>query len=73
MSLLPGKARKLEWFRPVFAEDVLVGKAEITSLTIINRHNGIAELTTEVYNQEDKLVMRNVMEIVVKRKPGENR
>lgn len=70
-ELVAGKTSKLDWYKPVFAEDVLVGVAEITSLSVINRHNGIAELTTKVYDQNDELVMKNVMEIVVKRRPEE--
>lgn len=70
-ELVGGKTSKFEWFKPVFPDDVLAGKAEITSLTIKNQHNGLAELTVEVYNQKDELVMINVMAIVVKRRNGE--
>ncbi len=32
-ELLAGKSTKIEWLKPVFADDVLTGKATVTSLT----------------------------------------
>ena len=32
-ELLAGKSTKIEWLKPVFAEDVLTGKAVVTKLT----------------------------------------
>lgn len=32
-ELIAGKSTKIEWFKPVFPDDVLTGKATITSLT----------------------------------------
>ena len=65
-ELVAGKSTKIEWFRPVFAEDVLTGKAKITRIQRRNPYNGIAELTTEVYNQNGELVLTNVTESVVR-------
>jgi len=65
-ELLVGKSTKIEWLKPVFAEDVLTGKVTITKLEKRSAKNGLVELTTEIYNQNDVLVMTNVTEAVVK-------
>lgn len=65
-ELIAGKSTKIEWFKPVFADDVLSSKATISSLTKRNEKNGIVELSIEVYNQHDELVLTNVTEAIVK-------
>ena len=65
-ELLAGKSTKIEWFKPVFANDYLHAKATITSLVKRNEKNGIAELTFEVYNQNNELVLTNITEAIVK-------
>ena len=67
-QLLAGKSTKIEWFKPVFAGDVLSGKATITKLTPRNAKNGIVEVTIDVYNQEGVLVLSGKAEAVVKNK-----
>ena len=68
-ELLAGKSTKIEWLKPVFADDVLVGKATITNLVKRNAKNGLVEITVEAYNQNGVLVLTNVTEAVVKCKP----
>lgn len=65
-ELLAGKSTKIEWHKPVFAGDVLTGKGRVSKLTRRSERNGIVELTFEVYNQKDELVLTNVTEAVVK-------
>ena len=65
-ELLAGKSTKIEWHKPVYAEDVLHGKAEITNLVKRNARNGLVEITIHAYNQHDELVLSNVTEAVVK-------
>ena len=65
-ELIAGKSTKIEWFKPVFAEDVLKGKARIGSITRRNAYNGIAEVIIDVYNQHGELVLTDVTESVVK-------
>lgn len=65
-ALLAGKSTKIEWFKPVYANDVLTGKATITKLTPRNPKNGIVEISIEAYNQNGDLVLTNVTEAVVK-------
>ncbi len=65
-QLLAGKSTKIEWLKPVYAGDVLTGKATITRLTKRNEKNGVAELTITVYNQKGDLVLTNVTEAIVK-------
>lgn len=67
-ELLAGRSSRIEWFKPVFADDVLTGKAEITNLVERNEKNGLVELTIKVYNQDGELVMSNVTDSVVKRR-----
>lgn len=68
-ELIAGKSAKIEWFKPVFADDVLTGKARISNIIRRNTYNGIAELTIDVFNQHGELVLSNVTESVVKYKP----
>ena len=65
-ELLAGKSTRIEWHKPVYAEDVLYGKATITNLTRRSPRNGIAEITIEVYNQNNVHVLSNVTEAIVK-------
>ena len=67
-ELLAGKSTKIEWLKPVFAGDVLTGRAEITALTPRNAKNGIVEITIEARNQDGVLVLTDVTEAIVKRK-----
>ncbi len=65
-ELLAGKSTKIEWFKPVYAEDVLTGKAVISNLTKRNEKNGIVEITFYVHNQHGDLVLTDVTEAIVK-------
>ena len=65
-ELLAGKSTKIEWLKPVFADDVLVGKAKITNLVKRNEKNGLVEITMDVYNQNGEIVLTNVTEAIVK-------
>lgn len=65
-ELLAGKSTKIEWIKPVFADDVLTGTATITRLEKRNPKNGLAELTIEVKNQNGELVLTDVTEAIVK-------
>ena len=68
-ELLAGKSTKIEWLKPVFADDVLTGKATITNLVKRNAKNGLVEVTIEAYNQDGVLVFTGVTEAIVKCKP----
>ena len=68
-ALLAGKSTKIEWLKSVFADDVLTGRATITSLIKRNAKNGLVEITIEAYNQDGVLVLTDVTEAVVKCKP----
>ena len=65
-ELLAGKSTKIVWLKPVFADDVLSGKAIITKLVKRNPKNGLVEVTIEAYNQNGELVLTDVTEAVVK-------
>ena len=65
-ELLAGKSTKIEWHKPVYANDVLHGKAVITNLVQRNPRNGIVEITIEAYNQHNVLVLSNVTEAIYK-------
>ena len=70
-ELLAGKSTKIEWHKPVYARDVLHGKAVITNLVRRSPRNGIAEITIEAYNQNNILVLTGVTEAIVKCKNEE--
>ena len=67
-ELIAGKSTKIEWYKPVYAEDVLRGRMRVSALTERNAYNGIVETTLEVTNQHGELVLTNITESVVKRK-----
>lgn len=68
-ELIAGASTKIEWFKPTFAGDELTGVATITKLTERNPYNGMAEVTIDITNQNGEMVMRDVTEAVIKRKP----
>ncbi len=70
-ELLAGKSTKIEWIKPVFAEDVLSSRAEITNLVKRNEKNGLVEITIKAYNQHGELVLTNITEAIVKCRPKE--
>ena len=70
-ELLAGKTTKIEWMKPVFAGDVLTGKATVTKVTERNAKNGLVEVKIEVYNQHGDTVITDVTEAVVKRRMGQ--
>ncbi len=70
-ELIAGKSTKIEWVKPVFAEDELTGICTVSGLTKRNEKNGIVELTFKVYNQNGELVLTDVTEMIVKCKPIE--
>lgn len=71
-ELLAGKSTKIEWHKPVYPGDALTGRAEITALTPRSPKNGIMELTLHIYNQHGDLVITDVTEAVIKRRPKED-
>ena len=70
-ELLAGKSTKIEWHKPVFAEDRLSGKATVTTLVKRSAKNGLVEITIEAYNQDGILVLTDVTEAIVKCRPIE--
>ena len=71
-ELLAGKSTKIEWLKPVFAEDVLTGKATVTNLIRRNPRNGIVEISMEVRNQQGEVVLTTVTEAIVKCRPAQS-
>ena len=65
-ELLAGKSTKIEWHKPVYADDTLTGTAVITDLVQRNERNGFVEITIEAYNQNGVHVLSNVTQAVVK-------
>ncbi len=64
-----GKSTKIEWIKPVFAGDVLVGKVRITDLIRRNEKNGLVVLRIDVYNQNGVLVLVDITEAILKCRP----
>ena len=65
-ELIAGKSTKIEWLKPVFAEDTLIGKATVTNLVRRNSKNGLVELTIEAFNGDGVMVLKDVTEAIVK-------
>lgn len=72
-ELLAGKSTKIEWLKPVYAEDVLTGKGIITRMVKRNAKNGLVEITIEAYNQHGDLVLTDVTEAIVKCRDSQTR
>lgn len=68
-ELLAGKSTKIEWVRPVYADDILTGRAKITNLVKRNARNGLVEIYVEAFNQHGDLVLTDVTEAIVKCRP----
>ena len=69
-QLIAGKSTKIEWKKPVYADDVLNAVCTVSKLTKRNEKNGLVELTFEVFNQKGELVLTDVTEMIVKCKPA---
>ena len=67
-ELLAGKSTKIEWIKPVYAQDILTGKAEVTRKEERNTKNGIVEVTIHAYNRKGELVLTDITEAIVKRR-----
>ena len=65
-ELIAGKSTKIEWLKPVYAEDILYGKATVTNLVRRNPKNGLVEISIEAFNQHGELVLKDVTEAIVK-------
>ena len=65
-ELLAGKSTKIEWVKPVYADDVLTAKATVTDLVRRNPKNGLVTISIDAYNQHGELVLRDVTEAVVR-------
>lgn len=70
-ELLAGQSTKIEWIKPVYAQDVLTGKATVTRMEARNAKNGLVEITIDAYNQNGDLVLTDVTEAIVKCKAVE--
>ena len=68
-ELIAGKSTKIEWIKPVFADDILTGIVTVTNLVKRSERNGLVEVTVEAYNQNGELVLTDITEAVVKCKP----
>ena len=68
-ELLAGKSTKIEWHKPVFANDVLTSTCTVSKLEKRNAKNGLVELTFEIFNQHGVLVLTDTTEMIVKCKP----
>ena len=70
-QLLAGKSTKIEWMKPVYADDTLTSICTVSKLTKRNEKNGIVELIFEVFNQNGELVLTDITEMIVKCKTVE--
>ena len=68
-ELIAGKSTKIEWHKPVFANDVLSSTCTVSRLEKRNAKNGLVELTFEIFNQHGVLVLTDTTEMIVKCKP----
>jgi len=67
-QILAGTSMNMEFCAPVFAGDILHGRATVVEKNERNDYNGIFRICIEIYNQDDRLVLKNYTDTVVKRK-----
>ena len=65
-ELIAGKSTKMEWLKPVYADDVLIGKVTITDLVKRNPKNGLVTISVDIYNQNGELVLKDITESIVR-------
>lgn len=65
-----GLELSMEFFHPVFAGDVLRGRAFVDSKEDRNPYNGLIWVTMEIYNQRDELVLRSHSSSVILKNRG---
>ena len=70
-QLLAGKSTKIEWLKPVYPNDTLVGKVSVTRLEKRNAYNGIVEVFVEAFNQHGEMVLTDYTEFIIKCRPSE--
>ena len=70
-ELLAGKSTKIEWIKPVYANDELTGVATITRTERRNARNGLVEVSIVARNQHGDVVLTDVTEAIVKCRPTE--
>ena len=68
-ALVAGKSTHIEWIRPVYPGDILKAEAIVTAITPRNPYNGLIEITITARNQHGELVLTDVTEAIVKRRP----
>ena len=67
-NFIAGKNTRIEWFAPVYAGDVLAGKAVVTRCESRRDTSGTVEVRVDVRNQHSFLVLSDTTELVIKRK-----
>lgn len=67
-NLLAGKSTKIEWFAPVYPGNVLTGVARVLSCENRKKDNGLILLCIDVANERASLVLRDVTELIVRKK-----
>lgn len=71
LEFVAGRSTKIEWHRPVFAGDVLTGRAEVTALADHGSRHGLVEITIRAENQRGEHVITDVTEAIVLRRSRE--
>lgn len=68
LEFVAGKSTKIEWHKPVYADDVLTGRAVVTALAEHGSRHGVVEITIDAWNQRGEHVLTDVTEAVVLRR-----
>ena len=68
-ELVAGKNTKIEWHAPVYAGDLLTGKAVVTRCEDRNRASGLVDVLIDAVNQHRVLVLSDTTELVIRKRP----
>lgn len=67
-NLIAGRSTKIEWFAPVYAEDVLEGGVTVLDAERTKMESGLVTLGIDIYNQHAMKVIFNTTELVIRAK-----
>lgn len=67
-NLIAGRSAKIEWFAPVYADDVLEGGVTVLDAERTKMESGLVTLGIDIYNQHAMKVIYNTTELVIRTK-----
>ena len=67
-QFIAAQSFRINWFSPVFSDDVLTGRAVIDNLVPRNPYNGMVDIRITIFNQTGDMVMDTNTEAILARR-----